>query len=313
MLFNKVTAILASYFYCYYSWGITLWSMYILADSFFISLLLLCVYFLLLFMESNKGIYKLLFIMTLLYMLVFKPTGIISVGFIMVYLVINLHRKTIVDFVKKNRLALGAFVTAAVAVGLYLYIGNKLDPLISSMQFNAKKVLYNIYAKGWIYDRPSSHDHFYRPDYMINIGNSLIVSFVINNWDHIVIVYGKRIIAFLGRWVWEIDLTSKRGVLRFAKNILPTVLFLVGTAFAIKNRLFRQASIVWLMIFGVFVFCILFFIDGMYRYRTPAIPFIAIAVAYGADRVIHSAILIAKQLTAMIQRKPLPQQDEWMG
>jgi hypothetical protein len=99
-------------------------------------------------MESNKNVYKILFIVTLLYMLVFKPTGIISAGFIMVYIVINLHGKTMIDFIKKHRLALGAFVTAAVAAGAYLYMGGMLDPLISSMQFNAKKVLYNIYAKG---------------------------------------------------------------------------------------------------------------------------------------------------------------------
>jgi hypothetical protein len=158
----------------------------------------------------------------------------------------------------------------------------------------------------------------------INIGNSLIASFVINNWDHIAVVYGKRVIAFLGRWVWEINLTSKRGILTFAENLLPTVLFLTGTVAAIMNGVFRRASIVWLMIIVAFVFCIIFFIDGMYRYRTPAIPFIAIAVAYGSDRAIHVVMIIAKQLTGnllrkrrmgkherrVIQRKSLPQQDK---
>jgi hypothetical protein len=328
MLFNKITAIVAAYFYCYYSWGITLWSTYILADSFFISLLLVCVYFLLMFMESQKRRYKILFMATLLYMLVFKPTGIVSVGLIMVFIITNLRRKAIFAYVAKHRLVIGGMITALVAFGMFLYIGGQLDPLISSMQFNAKKVLYNIYAKGWIYDRASAHDHFYRPDYTIDIGNSLIVSFIVNNWDHIAVVYGKRTIAFIGRWVWEIDLGSKRGMLRFAVNLLPVVLFAIGTVAALINGLFRKASIIWLMILGTFMFCILFFIDGMYRYRTPCIPFIAIVAAYGVDRAVHIVIGISRILAnrllnkewkgklerlAMIQHQTHPKQDEKMG
>jgi 4-amino-4-deoxy-L-arabinose transferase-like glycosyltransferase len=295
MLFNRTTAILASYFYSYYSWGITLWSMYILSDSFFISLLLLNVYLLLKFMETHQKKYRILFIVTALYMIIFRPTGIISLGFIMIYILINLPRKTVFGFLKKYRLAIGGFVAVCAAAFTFLYMGGSLNPLIESMQFNAKKVLYNIYANGWIFDKPSAHDHYFRPDYNINILNSLILSFIINNWDHISIIYGKRIIAFLGRWAWETKLDSKHAMLRLAENLVPTLLFLIGTIAAIANGLFRKSSIIWLNLLTAFVFCIVFFIDALYRYKAPGIPFIAIAVAYGADRIIHGAISIAKK------------------
>jgi hypothetical protein len=294
MLFNRTTAIIASFFYCNYSWGITLWSMYILSDSFFIDLLLLNVYFLLMFINTHKKKFRVLFIATAVFMIFFRPTGIISLGFIMFYILLNLPRKSVIDFIKRHRLVIGGSLTATVAVFAFLYTGGKLDLLLESMQFNAKKVLYNIYANGWIYDKPSPHDHYFRPDYNINILNSLIVSFIINNWDDVSVIYGKRIIAFLGRWVWETNLGSKRGILRFAVNLLPTFLFLAGTVAAIANGVFRKTSIVWLNILTAFVFCIVFFIDGMYRYKAPGIPFIAIVVAYGADRIIRLAISIAK-------------------
>jgi 4-amino-4-deoxy-L-arabinose transferase-like glycosyltransferase len=295
MLFNRTTAVIASYLYAYYTWDITLWAMYILSDSFFISLQLLCVYFLLKLIETNKKVYKLLFAATSLYMLLFKPTGVVSLVFILVYILSRMHRKTLIHFVIKYKKTIGVVLTAAVMTFILIYTRGMLDPLISSMQFNAKKVLYNIYARGWIYDKPSPHDYFFKPNYTINVFNSLILSFIINNCDPVLILYGKRVLAFLGRWVWETDLTSITGIKKFAWHVLPSALFLIGTIAAIMNKLFRKASILWLMIFSVFLFCIIFFIDGMYRYKAPAIPFIAVVAAFGAERIIHGSILIAKK------------------
>lgn len=299
MLFNLRTAIMAGIFYAY-SWDITLWTTYILTDSFFISLLLLSVYLLLKCYRSDKRIYKIAFAASALYMLVFRPAGIMTVFFMLIYIAINLDRGTVPAFCKKHRMAIGGSLVAVAALGVWFYAGGRLDSLIDSMQFNAKKVLYNIYANGWVYDHPSPQDHKFKPDYTINILNSLILSFIINNWDHILILYGKRSIAFLGRWVWTTDLTSLAGIKRFAWQFLPTALFMTATVAAIANKLFRKASIVWLLVLSVFLFCILFFIDGMFRYKAPGIPFIAIAAAYGADRVIYGAIRIAKKLTGKL-------------
>jgi 4-amino-4-deoxy-L-arabinose transferase-like glycosyltransferase len=294
MLFNRLTAIIASYLYCYYTWGITLWSVYILSDSFFISLLLLCVYFLLKYMESSKKLYKILFVVSAIYLTVFKPTGVIAVSFILLYILFNLDKQKIVRFVGKYRLTLGGILASASVAALYLFMSGKLDPLLHSMQFNIKMVLYNIYAKGWIYDMPSPHDHPFKTDYNINIMNSLTISFIVNNWDHISILYAKRMVAFLGRWVWTTDLSSAGGIVAFAKNMIPTILFMTGTVVAIVSGLFRKAAVVWLLVLAVLMFCIIFFIDGMYRYKAPAIPFIAIGVAFGAERIIYGAILLVK-------------------
>jgi hypothetical protein len=161
-------------------------------------------------------------------------------------------------------------------------------------------VLYNIYAKGWIYDKPTAYDYFFKPDYTINVFNSLTISFFANNWDHVFILYVKRMIAFLGKWVWEINLKSLPGIIQFVEDALPTALFLTGTIAAIANRQFRRASILWLIILAVFSFCVLVFIDWMYRYRAPATPFIAIVAAYGAERILHSVALLGNKYMEML-------------
>jgi 4-amino-4-deoxy-L-arabinose transferase-like glycosyltransferase len=294
LIFNRTTAVIASLFYAY-SWDITLWSTYILTDSFFISLLLLSVYSLLKFYESQMNRYKILFIVTAVYMVVFKPAGIITISFVLIYIVINLRRKTVMDFFEKYKFVMGSLLCIAFMMGLYVFSSDKLDPLIASLQFNAKKVLYNVYATGWIFDKASPYDHKYRPDYTINIANSLILSFVVNNWDNIMILYGRRALALLGRWVFTVNLTSIRGILSFGWNSLPIFIFIVGTIATIKNGLSRKASIIGLAILASCVFCIIFFIDAMYRYRAPGLPFMAITAAYGADRIIHGVIMIAKK------------------
>jgi hypothetical protein len=299
LLFNRTTALIASLFYIS-AWDITLWSLYILSDSFFVSLLLLCVYLLVMAMESDKRLYRILFIVASLYMTVFRPTGLVVMAVMLVYIAIRLDRKTAVDYFLRYKRLIGCSLVAALAAGAYLYLDHKLDPLITSLQYNAKLVLYNVYAKGWVYDKSTSLDYFYRPDYRINIGNSLVLSFIINNWEHVSVLYAKRAMAFLGVWVWKIDLKSLPGILSFAGNFMPTALFLTGTIAAMANRLFRKGSVLWLIIIAVFAFCIFLFIDSMYRYRFPAIPFIAIVAAYGADRIIQGALVQAKKLTGML-------------
>ncbi|CAG7636468.1 hypothetical protein PAESOLCIP111_03753 [Paenibacillus solanacearum] len=294
MLFNRTTALIASYLYCYHTWPITLWSSYILSDSFFISFQLLCVYFLLKWTDTKKNSYKVCFIATALYLFVFRPAGIITVLFIAMYLLILVGKETWLAFLRKHKLAIGGILAAIAVASVVLLTSGKLDPLMASMQFNAKKVLYNIYAFGWIYDGPSPYDHYYKPDYRMNIMNSLIISFFVNNWDHIAVIYGKRALAFIGRWVWTLDLTSLKGIFKLSEQVFPTFLFFIGLIASLRNRLFRKSSILWLMVVNVFIFCIIFFIDGMYRYKAPAIPFIAIAIGYGGDRVLQTALLVMK-------------------
>ncbi|MDQ1911460.1 glycosyltransferase family 39 protein [Paenibacillus sp. GD4] len=298
-LFNRATAVIASLFYAN-SWGVSIWSMYILSDSFFISLLLACVYLLLVAFETRKRKDILLFALSALYMLIFRPTGVVSLAFIFLYILFRLPQPAVRAFLRKYIWLLGGGTATALLAVLVLLFTGKLDPFVGSLQFNAKMVLYNVYAHGWIYDKATPYDYFYKPDYAINILNSLVLSFIINNWDHVSILYGKRMIGFLGWWVWNVRLTSLSGILSFAWHLLPTVLFLTGTAAAVKNGLFRKASIVWLSVLAVFLFCIFLFIDGMYRYKAPALPFLAIAAAYGTDRIIQGIIVFSKKFAGML-------------
>jgi 4-amino-4-deoxy-L-arabinose transferase-like glycosyltransferase len=296
MLFNLRTAIIASYFYAFL-WDITLWSGYILTDSFFISLLLLSVFLLIKCYQSPKRVYKISFAISAFWLLIFRPSGIFSVAFLLIYILINLPKHSITGFLKKYRYPILGAVGAIAVVFFILLAGGQLNSLIDSMQFNAKKVLYNQYANGWIYDHPSPQDHKFRPDYSIDILNSLILSFIINNWDHIGIIYFKRAIAFFGRWVWSVDISTWFGIKLFISHMIPTGLFTIGTFAVFYNKMFKRTSIIWLLILSVFIFCLIFFIDGMFRYKAPGTPFIVIAVAYGADRILFTVIYIAKKLT----------------
>ena len=293
-LFNRTTAVLASLFYCF-SWDITLWAMYILSDSFFTSLLLLCVYWLLLVLESPQRKYKVLFVLAALYLMIFRPTGVIMVSMMALYLALRLEWTQWKHFLRRYRWLLGSLTVLAGGAGVLLYTGHYLDPLLASVQFDAKKVLYNIYAKGWVYDRPTDHDYFFYSDYRIDVCDSLVLSYFVNNWDHVLFIYGKRALAFLGRWVWSTDLNSWTGISQLAKNIVPSALFLTGTVAAVANGKLRRAGIAWLVVLGVAAFCLLIFIDAMYRYRLPAIPFIAMVAAYGAERILNRLVYFTKR------------------
>ncbi|KYZ77433.1 hypothetical protein AXX12_04800 [Anaerosporomusa subterranea] len=300
ILFNRSTAILAALFYAT-RWEITLWSMYILSDSFFISVLLLCVYFLLMAFESDKKNYKILFAVTAIYMMVFRPTGIMTMAVILAYIAIRLGKKRIAVGLNQYRRPIAGALLSIFAIGIYLYSSHKFDPLLQSLQVNVKMVLYNVYAKGWLYDLATPYDHFFRPDYRVNWYGSLFISFIVNNWDHVSILYVKRAIGFLGKWVWQIDLSSLTGIGQFLYNVTPTALFTVGSIAAVRDEKFRKASIVWLLILAVFAFCLVLFIDWMYRYRYPAVPFIAIAAAFGADQILRWTLIRVKKIAGLLQ------------
>lgn len=294
MLFNRTTAVIASLLYSV-SEGIHRWTVYILTDSLYISLLLLCVYLLLKCFETGGVKYKIGFAALAAYILVFRPAGIITLAFILLYIPIRLGWTAVVGLLRKYRLPLIAVAVVALAACIYAFASNKLDPLLASLQENAELVLYNIYATGYIYDKPTPYDYPFQPDYTINVMNSLILSFFVNNWDQIIGLYGKRSVSFLGWWVWKTDYNSIVSLAKLVINELASLMFLIGTIAAIMSKRFRQSSVIWLIILSVFVFCVIFFIDIMYRYKAPSLPFIAIVSAYGADRVIRGGWSLMKK------------------
>lgn len=286
MLFNRTTAVIAGVFY-YNSWEITVMSTYILTDTFFNALLLLCVFLLLKAQETKDRRWGCFFLATLFYTALFRPTGMVVVATILVYILLQVNTERLWGLLKQYRVFLGGVLLLVVAAAVLLFLRDTFDPLFKSLQENAKMVLYNVYAKGWIFDKSTALDYPFKPNYKIDVWNSLIVSFLVNNWDSVAIIYFRRMIAFLGGWVLFIDFQSLQGILYFLWRLIPVSLFLAGTAAAIRNGLFRRASVLWLITGGVFVFCVLLFVDAFYRYRLPAIPYISIVAAYGADRVIQ--------------------------
>ncbi|HSN48371.1 MAG TPA: hypothetical protein VLR29_06385, partial [Flavobacterium sp.] len=277
-----------------YLWDVTLWSTYLLSDSFFASLLLLCVFLLIKAMERGEKTYKVLFAGAALFMCFFRPAGIVVMAVMVLYIVSRMDRKTIADFLMRFHLVIGCSLLFSVIVFGILYSRHVFDILIYSLQYNVKLIMYNIYAKGWIYDISTAYNYFYRPDYTIDIHDSLVLSFIINNWEAVSVLYVRRAVAFLGTWAWETNVRTLGDALYYFFRLLPLGLFIVGTFAAVRNGKFGKASILWLIVFAVFVFCLLLFIDAMYRYRFPAMPLIAIVVAYGADRMISGGRLLAK-------------------
>ncbi len=284
MLFTKTTAVIASIFYIG-TWDVTMWAMYLLSDSFFLSLLLLTVYCMLVALETGRRSRWLIFLAAAGYLFIFRPTGIPIVFVLIPYIIYRLPRPALLAFLARRRHTLAVLAAGLAVGGVYLYGHGAFDPFFNSLQFNVNKVLFTVYANGRVYDYPHPGDLRFLPNYTINVGNSLVLSFIINNWDSVSVLYLKRTVAFLGHWVWKTDLGTLKGALIFIANFWPAALFAVGTAAAVADRRFAKAAPLWLITFAVFIFCTVLFMDWMYRYRLPSIPFIAIVAAYGAERL----------------------------
>lgn len=298
LLFSRNTALLAGLFYLAI-WDITLWSIHVLSDSFFVSLVLLCVYLLLRATEPGQTSCRWLFAGFSLYMCFFRPTGILIMAMMLLYIAGRIGRDRARGFVVRYRWGLGVGLAMLMTVSAVLYFRNALDPLFHSLQYNAKLVLYNVYAKGWIYDKSTAYDYFFRPDYRIDVADSLVLSFLANNWESVSVLYFRRAIAFLGTWTWESQIRTPGDLLFFLFKLLPSILFAIGTVAALRDGKFGRASILWLIILAVFSFCIFLFIDAMYRYRFPALPFVAIIAAYGTEKLLSGGrSLVARFRTA---------------
>ncbi len=284
-LFNKRTGVIAGLFYLY-NWDVTLWSTYILSDSLFVSLLLLCVFLLIKATDSSRTTPKIVFSLVALYMCFFRPTGVVVMAVMLVYIVFRLERKRVIGFLTENRSTLTGTLVLVLVVISALNSLRIFDGFIESLQYNAKLVIYNVYANGRVYDIATGFDYFYHPDYSIDIADSLVLSFVVKNRDAVLVLYFRRAVAFLGAWTWMTPIHTVEDLLFYLYKLAPAVFFTVGTVAALRDGKFGRAAVLWWIIAAVFAFCILLFIDAMYRYRFPAMPFVGIIAAYGLDRII---------------------------
>jgi 4-amino-4-deoxy-L-arabinose transferase-like glycosyltransferase len=292
ILFNKRTGVIAGLFYLY-NWDVTLWSTYVLSDSFFVSLLILCVYLLVRAVDSRRKTDIALFAVAATYLLFFRPTGVVVAAVILLHILVQLGQERLWRVWLRYRHPISVVVALLVFLVGAGFAGHFFDGFIDSLQYNVKLVIYNVYAKGQIYDIPTAYDYFYRPNYSIDKLNSLSLSFIINNWDSVSVLYIRRTFAFLGVWAWMTPLRTTADYLFYLYKLLPAILFAAGTVAAIRAGTFGRAAVLWGITLAVFAFCILLFIDAMYRYRFPAMPFIGIIAAYGLDRIINGGRILA--------------------
>lgn len=294
MLFNCRTGFIAGLFYIY-NWEVTFWATYLLSDSFFVSLVILCVYLLVKAADSQQAIDKIAFGFMALYMALFRPSGILVLTVMLAYLFSRLDKRNLRAVCERYRNLLTGVAAAFVLGTIFLYCQGTLDELIASFRFNASMVLYNVYARGRIYDIATAFDYVFQPNYALDIWDSCFLSFFYHNWDSVLILYFRRAVAFFGRWTWEMNFHQAVDYRIILPKLLPPLLFAAGTIEAIRCRTFARAAILWWIVLAIFVFCIVLFIDAMYRYRFPAMPFIGIVAAYGADRLIQGGFCLANR------------------
>lgn len=292
MLFNRTTAVLAGLMYAC-SLDLNIWTVYLLSDSFFTTLLLLNTFLLLKYFQTGKASYHLASLSTLLWLMLFRPNGIITALFILPYIVHRTYGFTeLWCLFKKYRKLLAIIVSTSVLILFMLIYSGKLSGFFESLHFNMKLLLYNVYAKGWIYDVSTPYDHKWRPNYTI-IGDYELLSFVYYNWLDILIMMKKKALAFLGYWVVYSNPIYKLSMFIFS---IPTIFFAIGTLGCIIEHKMAKASILYYIIASVFGFCIIFFIDNMYRYRVPAMPAIYIIIAYGIYYAFETTYLTCKKI-----------------
>ncbi|MDF2721704.1 MAG: Dolichyl-phosphate-mannose-protein mannosyltransferase [Paenibacillus sp.] len=288
-LFSRTTAVIASLIYCL-SPDIHRWTVYILTDSLYMCLLLLCVYVLLVCLDKNERKAWIGFAVLAAYLVLFRPAGVITLAFLLLYIPIRLGWSKIASFLRTYRWLIGSLLALAVVGCIALLALHKLDPLLDSMEDNLLLVLYNIYAAGSIYDIPTPYDYTFEPDYTVDMRGGAIISFFVHNGEHILALYGRRAVSFLGWWVWKTDLHNAVSLAKLAVHAATVLAFLIGTAAIFMNKLFRRTSAALLIVLSVFVFCVVFFIDSMYRYKAPSLPFIAMIGAYGAEVAIRRGL-----------------------
>jgi hypothetical protein len=179
----------------------------------------------------------------------------------------------------------------------YLMLTGALNAIFSSFGESMKWLLSSNYAEGHLYDTATRYDYKYEADLRTNIFNNFVLSFFINNWYNILMLYLKRMVAFIGVWILNFDSGSIIGMIKYILFALTPFIF--GIYCMKKNKIMKKAALLLFVILSVVFFCVFFFMDASYRYRVPSLPFIGIVMAYGVDRLMALGIryLADKPLT----------------
>lgn len=285
ILFNTRTAVFAGIIYAL-NYQIIYWSIFIITDSFFITTLLLNVYFLIMSYRSDKKTYRYLFAASSMYMVFLRPTGIVTLTFILVYIMINLNFNALKEFLSIKCFLLLFFIILIAVTGIIMVSG-RVAPLINSLENYMEYLLREFYATGKIFDIATPYDYKFNARLEPNHFNNFALSFFINNWKDILVLYGRRAVSFFGVWVWELGGLNMLSKLKYLLPFAITGTFgFIGLGVILKKKIFKEVSILFLVILSIQFFCMFFFMDSAYRYRVPSLIFIGIIIAFGIDRTI---------------------------
>lgn len=297
MLFNRRAAIISGIVYAFL-FPVIYWSMYLITDSLFISLMLLQAYFLIKACDSKRKVFWCLFWGTSLYMVFFRPTGIVTLAFLLPYIIINSDFK---NYVRKHKVYILCTCVVAAAGVLYISASDILEPLKKSLYYNMRWLLLDNYSNGRIYDIATPYDYGFEPVNESNYLNNFILSFFINNWKHILILYARRIISFSGVWVWKLAGADAFTALKY---LLPSLAALAALGAGIARMavcgILRKSFLLILEVLSIMFFTVFFFMDSAYRYRVPSLVFLGMICAYGLDIYITMGAKCFKRLKGMV-------------
>jgi len=283
-IFDRKAAIISGIIYSFL-FPLIHWSIFITTDSLFVTLMLLQAYLSVRCIKYNKRSSWIKLLLISIYMIFFRPTGIITLAFTAIYLLINLNIK---GFVLKHR---RVFLSAlGILIVLIAVTANKIfsHPVLKSFEANLYWLLTEVYTNGQMYDVRSSHDYIFNAK--VPPGNDFLfaLNYFKNNFTDIMILYFRRIITFAGVWVWKFhDLTVIRRTVYIAFSSMVFILLVIGIIDMFRKRIMKRASIVLFMIASIMIFTIFFFMDSAYRYRVPALAFAIYPVAQGIGAVIE--------------------------
>jgi len=303
LLFNRRTAIISALLYAF-AWPTVFWSVFILTDSLFISFVLLSVYYILKWNLTRKIKYFAYFALCSLYMIFLRPAGSVTLTFILLYIIINLDFKKVRNFVIEKKYFVLASAAILITIFALVLKSGVLSPIFSSMYWNMTTVLHTIYKDGQIYDVKTAYDYKYNAILDNNYFNNHIISFFINNWQNIIVLYAKRALAFWGVWVMNFNIRDPLLTMMYIVRLLPLMLIIIGVLGMIRSGAFRKSSVILFVVLSVQFFCIFFFIDASYRYKVPSIAFLGIITAYGINVLIDKCEdLFEKRIGLIIRNR----------
>jgi len=259
------------------------WSIFITSDSLFISLMVLQAYLAVRCIKYNRTSCWVKLLLISIYMVFFRPTGIITLAFTMIYLLINIDVKGFIIRHKKIVVIAAGIMVVFLTIAIEKIINN---PLTGSIERNMYWLLTEIYSNGQMYDIKTPYDLKF--DAKIPPGEDYIFAFTYfkDNFLSIMSLYLRRIVAFAGVWIWKLnEMPLIRGISYLTFYGVTFLLMIIGVIDMFKKDLMKRGSIVLFMIGSIMIFTTFFFMDSAYRYRVPALVFGIYLLAQGISAV----------------------------